>query len=327
MRVVKKITWVLFASLISVMSAQTVHAEEAWPERPIHLVVPFTPGGSTDIVARKLASGLQAALGTPVVVENRPGAGGTVGSGYVSKKEADGYTLLLSTVSTHAVAPSVYASLPYDPIADFTPISLVATFPQLIAVHSSVPADSLTEFVDLARKSPLDYAYASNGNGTTNHLAVELIKHAAGVDIMNVPYKGSGPALIALLGGEVSMMMDVFMTSYPHAKSGKLKALAVTSLDRSILLPEVPTVAESGFPGYEANIWFGLFGPAGMPERIQQRLADKVRTFMESEEMKSYLLEQGGWYSDIAPTQFSALLKNDIEKWKHAALAAGVKPQ
>src|SRR6478609_1504494 len=254
-------------------------ASAAWPDKVIRIVVRFAAGGSTDLVARKIAEGLSQRLNANVIVENRPGAGGTVGTEFVARQPADGYTILMGSVSTHGSAPCVYSKLPYDAIKDFTPLTVVATIPNVMSVNQSVPAANLQEFVALLKKEPEKYSFASNGQGTSNHLAAELFKSTAGVSMVHVPYRGSGPALIDLVGGQVNMMMDVVMTSYPYIKDGKLKALAVTSPQRSTMLPDVPTVAESGYPGYEAMVWFGMLAPANLPDPLRPKLNDGlVRT-------------------------------------------------
>ena len=246
-------------------------ASAAWPDKVIRIVVPFAAGGSTDLIARKVAEGLGQRLSANVIVENRPGAGGTVGTEYVARQPADGYTILMGSVSTHGSAPCVYSKLPYDAVKDFTPLTVVATIPNVMSVNQSVPANTLPEFVALLKKDPEKYSFASNGQGTSNHLAAELFKTTAGVSMVHVPYRGSGPALIDLVGGQINMMVDVVMTSYPYIKDGKIKALAVTSPQRSPMLPDVPTVAESGYPGYEAMVWFGMLAPAGLPEPLRAK--------------------------------------------------------
>ncbi|SSW66481.1 Bug family tripartite tricarboxylate transporter substrate binding protein [Achromobacter agilis] len=290
-------------------------ASAAWPDKVIRIVVPFAAGGSTDLIARKIAEGLGQRLSANVIVENRPGAGGTVGTEYVARQPADGYTILMGSVSTHGSAPCVYSKLPYDAIKDFTPLTVVATIPNVMSVNRSVPANTLQEFVALLKKDPEKYSFASNGQGTSNHLAAELFKTTAGVSIVHVPYRGSGPALIDLVGGQINMMMDVVMTSYPYIKDGKIKALAVTSPQRSAMLPDVPTVAESGYPGYEAMVWFGMLAPANMPEPLRQKLTDGLVQTLHTPAMKTYLEQQGAQVSDVAGPAFGAMIKDEISKW------------
>jgi tripartite-type tricarboxylate transporter receptor subunit TctC len=299
------------AALFAVAGA----ASAAWPDKVIRIVVPFAAGGSTDLVARKVAEGLSQRLGANVIVENRPGAGGTVGTEYVARQPADGYTILMGSVSTHGSAPCVYSKLPYDAVKDFTPLTVVATIPNVMSVNQSVPAANLQEFVALLKKEPEKYSFASNGQGTSNHLAAELFKTTAGVSMVHVPYRGSGPALIDLVGGQINMMMDVVMTSYPYIKDGKIKALAVTSPQRSSLLPDVPTVAEAGYPGYEAMVWFGMLAPAGLPEPVREKLTDGLVQTLHAPVMKTYLEQQGAQVSDVAGPAFGTMIKDEISKW------------
>lgn len=300
-------------------------ASAAWPDKVIRIVVPFAAGGSTDLVARKIAEGLSQRLGANVIVENRPGAGGTVGTEYVARQPADGYTILMGSVSTHGSAPCVYSKLPYDAVKDFTPLTVVATIPNVMSVNQSVPANNLQEFVALLKKEPEKYSFASNGQGTSNHLAAELFKSTAGVSMVHVPYRGSGPALIDLVGGQINMMMDVVMTSYPYIKDGKIKALAVTSPQRSAMLPDVPTVAESGYPGYEAMVWFGMLAPANMPEPVRAKLTDGLVQTLHAPAMKTYLEQQGAQVSDVAGPAFGSMIKDEISKWCQVVKKAGIR--
>ena len=280
----------LLASLALAFAAAAADAQDKYPSKVVRLIVPFAAGGSTDIVARALGQELSKLIGQPVIVENKPGAGGTIGSDYVAKSPPDGYTLLLGTVSTHAAAMSLYEKLPYDPLRDFTPITEIATIPNLVVVNAaSVPVQTLAELVQLAKKEPGKLTFASNGSGTSNHLATELLKTTAGIDIVHVPYKGSGPALNDLLAGHVSMMLDVVMTSYQYVKAGRLKALAVTGSTRSPLLPDVPTVAEQGFPGFEAIVWFGVLAPAKTPPAIVEYLNKQLVAAINSPSLKTLL--------------------------------------
>ncbi|ARP89040.1 ABC transporter substrate-binding protein [Bordetella genomosp. 9] len=291
-------------------------ASAAWPnDKIIRMVVPFAAGGSTDLIARKLAEGLGKTLGANVIVENRPGAGGTVGTDYVARQPADGYTILMGSVSTHGSAPCIYQHLPYDANKDFTPLAVVATIPNVIVLNKDVPAKDVQSFVKLAKQDPGRYTYASNGPGTSNHLASAFFTSVAGISMTHVPYRGSGPALIDLLGGQVNMMMDVIMTSYPYIKEGKLHALAVTSAQRSPMLPDVPTVAESGYPGFEAIVWFGMFAPANLPAPIADRLAKAIVDVQNGPEMKRYLESTGSQVSSVTGQAFAAMIKDDNAKW------------
>jgi tripartite-type tricarboxylate transporter receptor subunit TctC len=265
-------------------------------------------------------------IGQPVIVENKPGAGGTIGSDYVAKSPPDGYTLLLGTVSTHAAAMSLYEKLPYDPLRDFTPITEIATIPNLVVVNAaSVPVQTLAELVQLAKKEPGKLTFASNGSGTSNHLATELLKTTAGIDIVHVPYKGSGPALNDLLAGHVSMMLDVVMTSYQYVKAGRLKALAVTGSTRSPLLPDVPTVAEQGFPGFEAIVWFGVLAPAKTPPAIVEYLNKQLVAAINSPKLKTLLESQGAQTVASTPADFTKRIGDEIVKWRKVVQVSGAK--
>ncbi|WP_439686397.1 Tripartite tricarboxylate transporter substrate binding protein [Cupriavidus oxalaticus] len=309
------------------LASPASHAEPAWPAKPVRLVVPFAAGGSTDLIARKIAEELGERIKGTVIVENRPGAGGTVGSEYVARQAGDGYTILMGSVSTHAVAPSLFARLPYDPVKDFTPLALVATIPNVLVVNNTMPVSNMKDFVGLIKREPGKFAFASNGNGTSNHLAMELFKATAGVSLTHVPYKGSGPAMADLLGGHVNSMMDVVMTSYSYVRNGKLKPIAVTSLTRSPLLPNVPTVAESGYPGFEAIVWFGLFGPANMPADIAGHLSRELAAVLQGKKMTAYLTEQGAQPSPMSAAEFSQFIRKDMAKWHTVAVAAGIQPE
>jgi tripartite-type tricarboxylate transporter receptor subunit TctC len=306
--------------------AVSVPAHAAWPnDQVIKMVVPFAAGGSTDLVARKLAEGVAKELNANVIVENKAGAGGTVGSAYVARQPADGYTILMGTVSTNASASCVYPSLAYDPVKDFTPLAVVATIPNVLEVNQNVPVNTLKEFVALAKQHPEKYSYASNGVGTSNHLAAELFLSTAGISMIHAPYRGSGPALIDLVGGQVDSMMDVVMTSYPYIKDQKLKALAVTSSTRSSLLPDVPTVAEQGYPGFEAMVWFGVFGPANLPKEISDRLGKALAATINGGPLKQYLLDQGAEPSNIVGDDFKAMVTSEVAKWCGVTKRAKIK--
>jgi tripartite-type tricarboxylate transporter receptor subunit TctC len=310
----------------AVLALSGTAASAAWPnDKIIRLVVPFAAGGSTDLIARKLAEGLGKNLGANVIVENRPGAGGTVGTDYVARQPADGYTILMGSVSTHGSAPCIYNNLPYDAAKDFTPLAVVATIPNVIVINKQSPAQDLQSFVALAKKDPGRYTYASNGPGTSNHLASAFFTNAAGISMTHVPYRGSGPALIDLLGGQVNMMMDVIMTSYPYIKEGKLRALAVTSAQRSPMLPDVPTVAESGYPGFEAIVWFGMFAPAKLPADIAGRLSKAIVDVQNGPGMKSYLESTGSQVSSVTGQDFAAMIKEDNAKWCKVVKQANIR--
>ena len=319
----------LFLALVcACMAGGMAQAQTELPNgKVIRLVVPFAAGGSTDLVARQLAQDLGERLKTSVIVDNRPGAGGTVGSEYVARQPADGATLLLGSVSTHAVAPSIYAKLPYDPAKDFTPLTIVATIPNVMVVRSDLPVTSLKELVAASRKADANLSFASNGTGTSNHLAMELLKTTTGLSAVHVPYRGSGPALTDTVAGHVTTMMDVVMTSYPYIKGGKLRALAVTSSTRSPMLPDVPTVAEAGYPGFEAMVWFGLFAPPRMAPALADKLGRELIAVVQSKKMSDFLVAQGALPSGIGAAEFAKVIRDETVKWHRVTVAAGVQPE
>lgn len=310
----------------ALLFAACANAHAAWPhDKPLRIVVPFAAGGSTDLIARKLGEGLASELKATVIVENKPGAGGTVGTQYVREQPADGYTILMGSVSTHGSAACIYSNLPYDPVKDFAPLTVVATIPNVLVTNQNVPARNLQEFIALLKQNPGKYSFASNGQGTSNHLAAELFAGTTGVSMIHVPYRGSGPALIDLVGGQVTMMMDVVMTSYPYIKEGKLRALGVTSLERSEMLPDVPTIAESGYPGYEAMVWFGMLAPAGIPADVRDRLTQALVTTLKGKAMTDYLETQGARVPAISSDAFGAMIKDEIAKWCQVAKKAKIQ--
>lgn len=315
------------AALTSVVcTLVTAPANAAWPDdKLMRIVVPFAAGGSTDLMARKLAEGIGQRLNTRVIVENKAGAGGTVGTAYVAKEPADGYTMLMGTVSTNGSAACIYPSLPYDPVKDFTPLAVVSTIPNVVEVNKNVPANTLPELVELVKENPGEYAFASNGVGTSNHLATELLLAKSGMKMTHVPYRGSGPAMIDLLGGQVDLMLDVVMTSYPHIRDGKLKPLAVTSAKRSPLLPDVPTVAEQGYPGFEAIVWFGIFAPAGLPDDIAAKLGKVLSDTITSDDMANYFKEQGAEASGLTGEPFRNMVRSEVAKWCEVTKAANIQ--
>jgi tripartite-type tricarboxylate transporter receptor subunit TctC len=301
------------------------YAAEPYPTKTVRIVVPFPAGGSTDLVARNLTQRLSELWGQPVVVENRAGVAGVAGSDFVAKAAADGYTLLVGSLSTHAVAPSLYGKLPYDPLRDFAHLTELVAIPNAMSVHPSIPARSVKELVALAKVRPGQLSYASNGSGTSNHLATELFKVRAGINLLHVPYKGSAPALIDLLGGHVSMMFDVVMTSQPHIKTGKIRGIATTGLARSAVVPGLPTVAESGFPGFDAIVWLGYFGPAGLPQALAAKLNADAVSVLNAAKMKAALNEQGWDVVANTQAQFTARIRDEIVKWRKVVQDSGAR--
>jgi tripartite-type tricarboxylate transporter receptor subunit TctC len=296
---------------------------QVFPAKPIRLIVPYAPGGSADILARTIGAKLGERLGQPVVIDHRPGAGTVIGTDATAKSAPDGYTVMLGTISTHAINPAFNSKLPFDPVRDFTPISLVASIPFVMLVHPSVQAKTVQEFIALARSQPGKINYSSAGNGTSNHLAGELLKSLTGIQIVHVPYKGSAPALTDLLGGQVSLMFDLALTAIPHLKSGAARGLAVTSKQRSPVVP-LPPVAES-VPSYEIVSWFGIIGPAGIPAPVVQRLNADLVNVMQQTDVRERLASQGADALSSTPEQYSAYLKEEIAKWAKVVKASGMK--
>ena len=298
---------------------------QPYPSKPIHLVVPFPPGGPTDIVGRMVAQKLSDGVGQNVVVENRPGAGGTVGSASVAKAAPDGYTLLYGSTSTLAIAPSLYKNLSYDPQKAFAPISLVSSGPIIIAVNEKVPARTLKEFIELAKSSPGKLAYGSGGNGTPPHLAGELFKTVAGVDLLHVPYKGGGPAITDVAAGQVQAIFEGQVALMPHFQSGRVRPLAITGAKRSPALPDVPTATEAGLPKYDANFWSGVVAPAGTPPEVIARLNSALVKALGSAEVRDTLTKQGLEPAGNAPREFAEHIRAEAQKWAAVVKASGAK--
>ena len=301
-------------------------AAQSYPTKPIRIIVPFPPGGATDILARAVGVELTKTWGQPVLVENRPGAGGNIGTDIVAKATPDGYTLVMGTVGTHAINMSLYPKMPYDTVKDFAPVTLVASVPNLLVVHPSLPVKTVNDLIELAKSKPGQIYFASSGNGTSIHLAGELFKAMANVSMVHVPYKGSAPAVADLLGGQVSLMFDNMPSSLPHAKAGKLRPIGVTSAKRSPALPEVPTIAESGLPGYEASSWFGLLAPAATPREVVNKLSQTIAASLQTPEMKERLSTQGAEPVGNTPEQFATYIQSEISKWAKVVRISGAKP-
>lgn len=307
-------------------------AQSAWPAKPVRIVVPFAAGGTTDILARALAPELQRAFGQPFVVDNKPGAGGNTGAAEVAKAAPDGYTLLMGTVGTHAINVALYPKMPYDHVKDFAPITLVAGVPNVLVLNPAnaqkYGIDSVAALARVAKANPGKLNMASSGNGTSIHLAGELFKSMTGTYMVHLPYRGSGPALMDLIGGNMDLMFDNLPSAMPHIKSGKLKALAVTSAQRSSALPEVPTVAEVGGPalkGFEASSWFGLLAPAGTPTDIVNRVQQETAKALQSPALKERLQAQGAIPSGNTPAEFARLIAEETKKWAAVVKASGAK--
>jgi tripartite-type tricarboxylate transporter receptor subunit TctC len=296
---------------------------QAYPVKPVRIVSPYSPGGLGDLLPRAIAAGLTELLGQPVIVENRPGASMIIGTQAVAKAPADGYTLVLGSVTSLAINVSANRSLPYDPVKDFAPVSLCYVTPLYLVVHPSLPARSVKELVALARAQKGRLTYASGGNGSSNHLAGELFKTLAGVDMLHVPYKGAGPAMTDVMAGHVSLMFGA--AGLNEAKAGKVRVLAVTGAKRTAAAPELPTMQEAGVPGYEATIWFGLLAPAGTPAAIVARLSQDVNKVLSQPEMRERFA--GGDITPSTPEALAALIQREIPKWRKVFEAAGIAPQ
>jgi tripartite-type tricarboxylate transporter receptor subunit TctC len=294
-----------------------------WPTKPIRIVVTFPPGGAPDTLARVLSE-KWAALGQPVTVDNKPGAGGNIGTDIVAKSPADGATLIVGTVGTHAINAALYDRLPYNHIRDFTPISFLASTPNLLVVNNTVPAKNVMELIELAKKTPL--TFGSSGSGTSIHLSGELFNTLAGVKMQHIPYKGRAQAVPDLLGGRISMIFDNMPSALPLVKSGDVRAIAVTSATRSPAAPNIPTIAESGLPGFEATSWFALLGPAGMPREIQQRINQETIRVLALPDVKEKLAALGLEVAPGTPEALAGLIQAETVKWAKVVKESGAKP-
>jgi tripartite-type tricarboxylate transporter receptor subunit TctC len=299
---------------------------QAWPDRPVKLVSPWPPGGSNDTFSRLLATRLTTTLGQPVVVENRPGATGTLGVGQVARAPADGYLLVMGSSPTHATATSIYPQLNYNPVKDFAPITLVGSSANALVVHPSVPARTVAELIALAKAKPGTLTYASTGNGSSQHLSAELFKAMAGVDMLHVPYKGAAPAISDIVAGHINLGFHNMVDVLPHVKAGTLRALAVTSSTRARPLPDVPTIAESGVPGYMAEVWFGVFAPAHTPRPIVERLNREIVAALADPEIRSKFDAAGMSVVGNSPDEFARYVQEEVTKWSDIVRRADVKP-
>lgn len=318
---IRKLASVLAVSGL-LMAGASVQA--AYPERPVTLVVPLSAGGVTDTVARLLGKGLADELGQPVVVENKPGAGGAIGAEHVANAKADGYTLVMGTVSSHAINPSVYKSLRYDNIKDFTPLSLIARGPNLLVVHPSVPANTVPELIQWIKDNPGKISYGSTGVGTSTHLGAELFKQMTGVDMVHVPYKGSAPMMTDLISGQVQLAFDNMPTALAQVKGGKLKAIAVTSKEPWPLEPGIPTI-DASLPGYEIVSWQGVFAPASTPSEIVEKLSTTSQKIMQAPEMIERLHGLGTNAVGSSNKEFTEFVAAETKKWASVAKEAGVE--
>ncbi len=297
---------------------------QAWPTKPIHYIVPFPPAGATDILARIMADKISGPLGQPVVVENRPGAAGNVGTELVSKSAPDGYTILQLTVA-QSISQTLYKKLGYNVERDLAPVAMIALVPNIMEVNPAVPAKSVAEFIALAKSKPGKINFASSGSGTSIHMSAEMFKMLTGVNMVHVPYKGSGPALADLLGGQVDVMFDNLTSSIGYIKSGRLRPLAVTTTTRYPELPDVPTMQEAGVPGYEATAWFGIVGPKGMTPSAVTRINTEVNKALAQADVKEKLAQQGAMARPWTPEEFGGFIHNEVVKWSKVVKASGAK--
>ena len=302
-------------------------AAQNYPTKPIRMICPFAPGGGTDFVARIVGKELNDALGQPLVIDNRGGAGGAIGTELAARSTPDGYTLLLGSAGPLAIQPGLSARLPYDPLKDFAPVTLVSSMPYVLVVHPSLPVKSMQELLALARAKPGQLNFASPGNGTTTHLATELLKMLAKIDVVHVPYKGVAPALTDLLAGQVQFMSGDLSSVLPQVKAGRLRALAVTGEKRSSFVPELPTIAESGVPGYAASGWFGVLAPAATPRGIITRLNAVIVKGIRGAEAHQRLAALGGDVVANTPAEFAAYIRADLAKWSKLIKVIGLKPE
>ncbi len=307
--------------------AATAAFAQSYPAKPIRLVIAQAPGSATDVISRVVGKPLSEALGQPVVVDARPGAGGLLGTEIAAKSAADGYTLFMANNSTHGSNPALYARLPYDAVNDFAPVTFVASVPYVLVVAPSLPAKSVQELIALVKSQPGKMNYASAGNGSTHQFCAELLKTSAGLQIQHVPYKGSPPAIAGLLGGEVQMMFANVADIGSQVKGGKVRPLAVTTLKRSATLPEVPTMAEAGVPDFEIQSWFGLLAPAGTPKPVVERLNAEMLKVLARDDVKKTLGAQGLEVSSSSPEQFAAYIKSEIARFSRIAKAANLKAE
>ena len=321
--------WVrtFLAGAAGLLAAGGAAAQDKWPSRPITYVVPFGAGGTTDILARIIGPRLSSAIGQPVVVDNKPGAGGNVGSDFVARAAPDGYTILGGTISSHAINVSLYPKMPYDPVKNFQPITLIGLLPNVLVVNASSPYKSVADLIAAGRAKPDALSFASSGNGTSQHLSAELFKNMSGAQMLHVPFKSSAQAVQALLGEQVNLVFENILAAIPQIQAGKFRALAVTSSKRSAMLPDVPTMAEAGLKGYEIVSWQGIFGPAGMPPQVTQRLSSELGKIIAEPEVKARLQALGVEPSGIGPAEFSAFQKAEVQKWAALIKSAQIKSE
>ena len=316
----------ILAALFAAAVASAAFAQ-AWPTKPIRFIVPYPPGGTSDILARTIGEKLGTALGQTIVVENKPGANGNVGADYVAKASPDGYTFLLADIGAIAISPSVYPSLPFDPVKNFTPVTMVAYSPHILVVHPSVPAKSVAELVALAKSKPGKLNYAASSTGSAPHLAGVEFAQRAKIDWNYIPYKGGAQAITDVVGGQADLLFNGMLATYPNVKGGKLRILAVSSANRLASIPDVPTVAESGFPGFETGSWQGILAPPGTPSEIVAKLGSEVQKILATPEMKEKLAAQGADVRVTTGAELSGFISKERDRWGKVVKEAGIKAE
>ncbi|MDH1378799.1 tripartite tricarboxylate transporter substrate binding protein [Comamonas aquatica] len=315
----------LAATTLAVAGMGSALAADAYPDKPLTMIVPFSAGGTTDILARIVGQALGQELGQTIIIENKPGAGGNIGAQQASRAKADGYTLFMGTVGTHAINQALYKKLPYDPAKDFAPLSRVANVPNLLVAHPSRPYKTVQEMIAYAKKHPGEVTYGSPGSGASPHVSGALFQSMTGAEMTHVPYKGSAPAISDLLGNQIAVMFDNMPSAIQHVRSGKLRPIAVTTAKRSPELPDVPTIAEAGVPGYEATSWFGLWAVAGTPAPILTKLQTALTKVLKDPAVAKKIADQGGEVVIETPAQFDAFIKSEAAKWGKVVKESGAE--
>ncbi|QXW18793.1 tripartite tricarboxylate transporter substrate binding protein [Comamonas aquatica] len=315
----------LAAAALLVTGVGAAVAQDGYPNKPLTMVVPFSAGGTTDILARIVGQALGQELGQTIIIENKPGAGGNIGAQQAARAKADGYTLFMGTVGTHAINQALYKKLPYDPIKDFTPLSRVANVPNLLVAHPSRPYKTVKEMIEYGKKHPNEITYGSPGSGASPHVSGALFQSMTGVELTHVPYKGSAPAISDLLGNQIAVMFDNMPSAIQHVRSGKLRPIAVTTAKRSPELPDVPTIAEAGVPGYEATSWFGLWSVAGTPQPVLDKLHASLTKVLKDPAVSKKIADQGGEVVIETPAQFDAFIKSEAAKWGKVVKESGAE--
>lgn len=310
----------------ALLAAPALRAQSAWPDRPIRWVVNFPPGGAADTLSRILVERIGNRLGQPVVVENRPGAGGMVGADLVAKARGDAYIVIMSNAASHGIGPVLYPNVPYDALADFTHIALVGTFPSVLAVNLSFPPQTLAEFVAYARARPGQVSYGSGGNGTMNHLIGALFARAAGIEIQHVPYRGSAPALTDVTGGQIPAIMESLPIALPHLRAGRLRPLATSEATRAASLPDTPTFAEAGYPAAQSTNWFGFSAAAAIPAGVTERWQQEITAALATDQVRERFAGIGVTPGRMGPAEYAAMIRSELDRWRDVIRAAGIRP-